>query len=135
MILVIDFNRWIYSNDIAVWLAQNASLTLEEQIDCIYAAPHRTLEEKLEGVKELKSEYDGNEFQDRIEIIERVLHNSQSDAVRDPYLFGIEVFYKGEKDCFLPDDVKAFIAAERSPKLSLSGLRKMPMPLWRSLNI
>lgn len=100
---MIDFNRWIYSNDIAVWLAQNASLTLEEQIDCICAAPHRTLEEKLEGVKELKSEYDGNEFQDRIEIIERVLHNSRSDAVRDPYLFGIEVFYKGEKDCFLPD--------------------------------
>lgn len=100
---MIDFNKWIYSNDIAVWLAQNASLTLEEQIDCICAAPHRTLEEKLEGVKELKSEYGGNEFQDRIEIIERVLHNSQSDAVKDPYLFGIEVFYKGEKDCFLPD--------------------------------
>lgn len=32
---------------------------MSEQIACICAAPHRTLKEKQEGVKELKSEHDG----------------------------------------------------------------------------
>lgn len=100
---MIDYGRWVYSNDVAAWLARNVSLTLEEQIDCICAAPHRTLDEKLEGVKELKSEYEEKTLQDRIEIIEKVLDDIRSDTVRNPYLFGIEVFYKGDKDCFLPD--------------------------------
>ena len=56
---MIDLSRWIYSKNSAEWLAKNATLNPEEQIDCICAAPHRTLEEKLEGLQELKSQYDG----------------------------------------------------------------------------
>lgn len=102
---MIDFNRWIYAKDIAAWMAKNVSLNLEEQIDCICAAPHRTLEEKLMGVKELKSEYDGKALCNRIENIEMVLHHSRSATVRYTYLFGIEIFYRGEKECFLPDRI------------------------------
>lgn len=97
---MIDFNRWIYSKDIAAWLAKNVSLNLEEQIDCICAAPHRTLEEKLEGLKELGSEYDKGLLQDRIESMNAVLYHSRSDTVRHLYLFGIEIFCRGEKDIF-----------------------------------
>lgn len=99
---MIDFNRWIYAKDIAAWLAQNVSLNLEEQIECICAAPHRTLEEKLEGVKELKTEYDGKALRDKIENIKMTLHHSQSATLKYPYLFGIEIFFRGEKDCFMP---------------------------------
>lgn len=99
---MIDFNRWIYSKNIAAWLAKNASLNLEAQIDCICAAPHRTLEEKLEGIKELKSEHDGKALQDRIENIERVLHHSQSATIKYQYLYCIEVYYRGEKDGVSP---------------------------------
>ena len=77
---MIDFGRWIYSKDIAAWAAINTSLNLEEQIACIWAAPHRTLEEKPEGVKELKSEHDGKLLKDRIEKLEIALHRSRSDT-------------------------------------------------------
>lgn len=102
---MIDFGRWIYSKDIAAWAAINTSLNLEEQIACIWAAPHRTLEEKPEGVKELKSEHDGKLLKDRIEKLEIALHRSRSDTRIYVYLFGIEIFFRGEKDCFLPDTI------------------------------
>ena len=44
---MIDFNRWIYSKDIAAWHAQNVLFSLEEQMDYICSAPHRTLDEKF----------------------------------------------------------------------------------------
>ena len=99
---MIDLSRWIYSKNSAEWLAKNATLNPEEQIDCICAAPHRTLEEKLEGLQELKSQYDGEALRDRIENIKTVLHYSQTDTDTYLYLFGIEIFYRGEKDYFLP---------------------------------
>jgi len=102
VIFMIDFGRWIYSEDIAVWAEKNTSLNLEEQIACICAAPHRTLEEKLEGVKELKSEHDGKPLQDQIENMKMVLQGSRSDTRIYMCLFGIEIFFRGEKDCFLP---------------------------------
>lgn len=105
VIFMIDFSRWIYSEDIAAWAAKNTSLNLEEQIACICAAPHRTLEEKLEGVKGLKSEHDGKLLQDRIENMKMVLHGSRSNTRIYVQLFGIEIFFRGEKDCFLPDTI------------------------------
>ena len=48
---MIDFNRWIYSPDIASWLSAGPPLNLAEQTNCILSAPHRTLEEKLEGLR------------------------------------------------------------------------------------
>ncbi len=102
---MIDFGRWIYSKDIAAWAAKNTFLNLEEQIACICAAPHRTLEEKLEGVKELKSEHDGKSLQDRIENIKMVLHRSRSNTRIYVYLFGIEIFFREKKDCFLPSTI------------------------------
>ena len=53
---MIDFKRWIYSPDIARWLSGGRDLDLDEQMDCILSAPHRTLEEKLEGLRELRRE-------------------------------------------------------------------------------
>ncbi len=53
---MIDFNRWIYSPDIASWLCAGPPLDLGEQADCILSAPHRTLEEKLEGLRGLRKE-------------------------------------------------------------------------------
>lgn len=90
---MIDFNRWIYAKDIAAWMAKNVSLNLEEQIDCICAAPHRTLEEKLMGVKELKSEYDGKALCNRIENIEMVLHHSRSGI----HIYLALKYFTGEK--------------------------------------
>lgn len=53
---MIDFNRWIYSPDIASWLCAGPPLDLGEQADCILSAPHRTLEEKLEGLRGLRKD-------------------------------------------------------------------------------
>lgn len=53
---MIDFNRWIYSPDIASWLSAGPPLNLAEQTNCILSAPHRTLEEKLEGLRGLRKE-------------------------------------------------------------------------------
>ena len=102
---MIDFGRWIYSKDIAAWAAKNTALNLEEQIACICAAPHRTLEEKLEGIKELKSEHDGEALWDQIENMKTVLHRSRSDTRVYAYLFGIEIFFRGEKEGFLPSTI------------------------------
>ena len=48
-----DLKRWIYSPDIARWLSEGRDLNLTELTDCILSAPHRTLGEKLEGLREL----------------------------------------------------------------------------------
>ena len=68
---MIDLGRWIYSNDIAEWLMNKEPLSIEEQIDCICSAPHRTVTEKLEGLKALN-----------------LLHKeSQLVVILSPYLF------------------------------------------------
>lgn len=51
-----DLKRWIYSPDIARWLSVGREMELAEWVDCILSAPHRTLEEKLEGLRELRRE-------------------------------------------------------------------------------
>ena len=54
-----DLKRWIYSPDIARWLSVGREMELMEWVDCILSAPHRTLEEKLEGLRELRREAGG----------------------------------------------------------------------------
>ena len=53
---MIEFKRWIDSPDIASWLSAGPPLDLAEQTNCILSAPHRTLEEKLEGLRGLREE-------------------------------------------------------------------------------
>ena len=59
-----DFKQWIYSPDIARWLSEERNLGLTELTDCILSAPHRTLGEKLEGLRELYREAKGERRQE-----------------------------------------------------------------------
>lgn len=59
-----DFKQWIYSPDIARWLSEERNLGLMELTDCILSAPHRTLGEKLEGLRELYREAKGERRQE-----------------------------------------------------------------------
>ena len=54
-----DLKRWIYSPDLARWLSAGRELDLDERMDCILSAPHRTLEEKLDGLREPRREAEG----------------------------------------------------------------------------
>lgn len=58
-----DFKQWIYSPDIARWLSEDGDLGLVELTDCILSAPHRTLGEKLEGLRKLRQEAKGERRQ------------------------------------------------------------------------
>lgn len=51
-----DLEQWIYSPHIARWLSAERALNLTELTDCILSAPHRTLEEKLDGLRKLRKE-------------------------------------------------------------------------------
>lgn len=59
-----DFKQWIYSPDIARWLSEEGDLGLVELTDCILSAPHRTLGEKLEGLRKLLQETKGERRQE-----------------------------------------------------------------------
>lgn len=59
-----DFRQWIYSPDIARWLSEEGDLGLAELTDCIFSALHRTLGEKLEGMRELCREAKGERRQE-----------------------------------------------------------------------
>ena len=77
---MIDLGRWIYSNDIAEWLMNKEPLSIEEQIDCICSAPHRTVTEKLEGLKALNLLYKESQLCDKIKCIEGLVHQINSDV-------------------------------------------------------
>ena len=53
---MMDLEQWIYSPHIARWLSAGRKLNLAELMDCILSAPHRTLEEKLDGLRKLRKE-------------------------------------------------------------------------------
>lgn len=99
---MIDFNRWIYSKDIAAWLAQNVSSNLEEQMDYICSAPHRTLEEKLEGLRKLYDESGEKTVSDRIKDLDVLYRRSRQDVSEENYLFQTEIFYQGCKEPGIP---------------------------------
>ncbi len=105
-----DLSRWIYSPDIAAWLSAGRPLDLAEQTDCILSAPHRTLEEKLEGLRELKKEEEGlprlgegkalEDLEKRIDIgetLEEIM--DQCGGLRHQY--EADIFFHGQKEEFL----------------------------------
>lgn len=95
---MIDFNRWIYSKDIAAWLAQNVSFNLEEQMDYVCSAPHRTLEEKLDGLRKLYDESKEKIVSDRMKDLDVLYRQSRQDESEENCLFQPEIFYQGCKE-------------------------------------
>ena len=76
---MIDLGRWIYSKDIAEWLMNREPLSIEEQIDCICSAPHRTVTEKLEELKALTL-WHKDQLCDKIKCIEALVHQVNWDV-------------------------------------------------------
>lgn len=97
-----DLKRWIYSPDIARWLSVGRELELMEQMDCILSAPHRTLEEKLDGLRRLREEgatHDRSEeelrhLDKRIEMgetLDEILHMAGGFS----NLYEADIFFQG----------------------------------------
>lgn len=100
---MIDLNQWICSKDIAKWLADQGPLSVMEQIDCIYAAPHRTLQEKLDGLRELNDDCVEKELQNVISYLEDVIDRVCSDVPMQQYIYRTEIFYHGEREELQPE--------------------------------
>ena len=104
-----DFNQWVYSPDIAPWLSAGPPLDLAEQTDCILSAPHRTLEEKLEGLRRLREEAkhlpgvderEINALEKRIdagETLGEIIYDG--GGLRNQY--EVDIFCQGRKEEFL----------------------------------
>lgn len=99
---MIDLNRWIYSKDIAAWIAQNVSLDLKEQMDYICLAPHRTLDEKVEGLRKLYDESGEKMVSDRMKDLDVLYRRSRQDVSEENCLFQTEIFYQGCKEPGIP---------------------------------
>lgn len=102
---MIDFSRWIYTKDIAEWIANRCLLSIEEQMDCISSAPHRTMTEKLEGLKELNFLNKENRVCDKIEYIDTLINKSCTDVPMQQNLYGTEIFYHGSKEWLQPEGI------------------------------
>lgn len=76
---MIDYGKWIYSKDIAGWFSQRA-FGIDAQMNVICLASHRTLTEKLEGLKELYAESGEKSVSDRINIINSLQNRSCQDT-------------------------------------------------------
>lgn len=100
---MIDYMRWIYSQDIAEWVTGQKPLSVAEQIGCICSAPHRTFAEKLEGLSELKHYYDEKEVCDKMQRIEALIKHISSDNLTSQYLYGVEIFYQGNRELIQPE--------------------------------
>lgn len=103
-----DLKRWIYSPDIARWLSEERDLSLVELTDCILSAPHRILEEKLEGLKELRREEAGKKqgegalklLDKRIEMSETLGELLHMGGLRN--LYETDIFCRGRQEEFVP---------------------------------
>ncbi len=115
---MIAFDQWVYSQDMARWLFTRPALSLAEQMDCILSAPHRSLEEKLEGLRELQREagkqtlpegraleqkypedriFEQKLLEDKIEAVETLLEVlSQPGGMRN--LYEADIFHYGRKE-------------------------------------
>ena len=100
---MINLNQWIYSKDIAKWLMDQESLSVTEQVDCICSAPHRTLQEKLDGLRRLNDDYGEKELQNAISYLENVIDRACSDVPMQQYIYRTEIFYHGEREEFQPE--------------------------------
>ena len=95
---MINLNRWIYSKDIARWLMDQEPLSATEQIDCICSAPHRTLQEKLDGLRRLNDDCEEKELQNVISYLADVIDSACSDVPMQQYIYRTEIFYHGERE-------------------------------------
>ena len=96
-----DLSRWIYSPDIATWLSGGPRLEFAQQINCILSAPHRTLEDKLEGLRRLRQEAGPLKLlDDKIEAgetLEEIIYHG--GGLRNVY--ETDIFCYGRKEEFL----------------------------------
>lgn len=97
-----DFNKWVYSEDIAKWLADRKGISAEDQINCILSAPHRTLEEKLEGMKELSESVGDGRTAGYIRTMEDLIKQADSDDMTGNCWYRVEIYNRGEMVTDLP---------------------------------
>lgn len=109
---MIDLNQWIYSKDIAMWLTDQKPLSVTEQIDCICSAPHRTLQEKLDGLRRLHNDCREKELQNAILYLEDVIDRVRSDVSMQQYIYRTEIFCHGKKEELQPEGT--FSTAKRA---------------------
>ena len=100
---MIDLNQWIYSKDIAIWLTDQKPLSVTEQIDCICSAPHRTLQEKLDGLRELNADYEEKGIQNSVTYLEDAVSQVCSDVPMQQYMYRPEIFYHGKGEELQPE--------------------------------
>lgn len=107
MIDRIDVKKWISSEQMAEWVADNVTWDAAKLIDCICIAPHRTMREKREELKRLYETTEDhvcqNLLQDRIGRMEAVLSADSAEAFGQEKLFRVEIYYMGHKEELLPD--------------------------------
>lgn len=119
---MIDLSKWIYAEDIAKWLLRGPLLEVQEQIDCILSAPHRTFGEKLEGLREFREEEKDSEAQ---RVLEKYLEQGeyleeQLGCTKRMFheLYETDIFYCGQREGFL--EKKIF----RAPRAGIECLKR-----------
>lgn len=71
-------------------------------MDYICSAPHRTLDEKLEGLRELYDESEEKAVLDRMKDLDILYRRSHQDESKENCLFQTEIFYQGCKEPGIP---------------------------------
>lgn len=99
---MIDFSRWIYSGDLAKWIAKRDSFDTVEQMNYICSAPHRTLQEKIVGLRELYAESGEKIVADRMNDLNGLRERSCSDRMKENYFFQQTVFCKEQEEPGMP---------------------------------
>ena len=99
---MIDFKQWIYSQDMAAWFSQRDSFSVGAQMDCICCAPHRTIDEKMEGLRQLYDESGEEIVLDRIKSLESLQCQNRQEVPEEARLFQAEVFCQGEQEPVFP---------------------------------
>lgn len=119
---MIDLDYWICSRDIADWLRVRPPLDPAEQVDCILSAPHRHLEEKLEGLQKLQREVGSwKPLEDKIDAAETLLEiMEQAGGLRSVY--GADVFCHGRREEYL--EKRIFTLAKTGADFIKNEIRK-----------
>lgn len=96
-----DMNQWILSKDMAKWISRRQPLPVSDEINCILSAPHRSLKEKLEGLKLLGKKHTG--LADQVLWMESLVEWAYMDTgTEDTHdLYETEIFCRGVRDEFM----------------------------------
>lgn len=96
-----DMNQWILSKDMAKWISRRQPLPVSDEINCILSAPHRSLKEKLEGLKLLEKKHTG--LADQVLWMESLVEWAYMDTgtVDTHDLYETEIFCRGVRDEFM----------------------------------